>query len=145
MGLATKQRPFATLAVLACAGGFVGGLTAELVLATQPARADIAAAAGDVRRDVRRDGQGDGDVLIGANGLRFRGPDGRVVARIAQASDGSGVLELYDGRERVVARVPERADVQTVAAGPRDVFAPPFPPEAPPTKPVVELLRDPGF
>jgi hypothetical protein len=82
-------------------------------------------------------------INVGQQGLLFRGPDGRVIARLSSDPTQGGVFELFNANEQPGARL--RASALT---GTLDVFpssAPVAPPSLPSVSPSPAISRDMGF
>jgi hypothetical protein len=77
-------------------------------------------------------------INVGEQGLLFRGPDGRVIARLSSDPIQGGIFELYNASEKPGARL--RAAALT---GSLDVFpsaAPIAPPQVTPVAPVAPAV-----
>jgi hypothetical protein len=81
---------FAVLASLVTVSGFAGGIASQRIFGESAARADD--------RPVTT------NINVGPQGLSFRGPVGRVIARLTSDSSG-GIFEVYNANEQPGARV----------------------------------------
>jgi hypothetical protein len=107
---------FAILAAIVAVSGFGGGLVSGRVFAVPEAHAQGAWTTTSIN--------------VGGAGLVFRGPDGRVIAKLSSDASG-GVFELFNAHEQPGARM--RA---TSFSGVMEVLPPPRAPLAvPPPNP----------
>jgi hypothetical protein len=82
-----SSRRFALLAALVTVSGFAGGIVAGRV---SSAKADARPTTAFIN--------------VPSEGLYFRGPDGKIIARLAGES-GGGVFELYNDKEQPASRM----------------------------------------
>jgi hypothetical protein len=81
---------FAVLAAIVAVSGFGGGVVSGRLFAVRDANAQARSPASSIN--------------VAASGLLFRGPDGRVIARLSSDA-GGGVFELFDAHEQLGARM----------------------------------------
>ena len=119
---------FAVLAAIVAVSGFGGGVVSGRLSSVTEARAQ---------------GRSMTSVDVGASGLVFRGPNGRVIAKLSSDA-GGGVFELFDANEQPGARMRAASFSGGFDVMPRAPIAIPVPasPDPPPTS---IMAWDPGF
>jgi hypothetical protein len=129
---------FVILAAIVAVSGFAGGVVSERVFAVKNARAQEAA------HEAHEHGSMTPmtSINVGSAGLVFRGPNGRVIAKLSSEATG-GVFELYNANEQPGARLSASSpngDIDLLARDPIRVPSP----NAPPGRDMT-LALDPGF
>lgn len=125
---------FAILAAIVAVSGFGGGIVSGRIFQVGDARAQERSTTGSIN--------------VGRAGLVFRGPNGRIIAKLSSEASG-GVFELFNANEQPGARMRAASfaggfDVlprEPLGVAPLPLAAPP----APPPPPGSIVAWDPGF
>ncbi len=116
------------LSALVTVSGFAGGAVSGRIFAPREALAQSRALTTTIN--------------VGSQGLLFRGPDGRVIARLSSDPVQGGVFELYNASEQPGARLRAAALTGTLDVYPTS--APIAPPAISPI-PAAPLAQSPGM
>jgi hypothetical protein len=119
---------FAVLAAIVAVSGFGGGIVSGRLFAVNEAQAQ---------------GRLPTSIDVGAGGLVFRGPNGRVIAKLSSDASG-GVFELFNANEQPGARLRANSFSGGFDVTPRAPIALPLPPSPEPAQKSM-MAWDPGF